>query len=233
VAITKCKECGTEISTAATTCPKCGAPRRPQKKTSIFTWIIGGFFALIVLVMVMPRSNSSSASDGATSNAATAATSAQAPWKPSDGTYESRGVDNAKWNYDTSTDAMRHTSDKTATLVSANSEQFAFPYGEAHLAMVVRSSAKFGSNVYLEIRKGQFVCGLESCAINISFNGGKVERFSASEASGGNTDTVFLRVNQAVFVKRLKGAQTVQIEAEYFQEGTRQFTFYPSKLDWP
>lgn len=39
MALTKCKECGTEISTTAKACPKCGAA--PEAKTSVATWIIG------------------------------------------------------------------------------------------------------------------------------------------------------------------------------------------------
>ncbi len=44
MALTKCKECGEEISKKAEKCPKCGAPAK--KRTSIFTW-----FVTIVLVL--------------------------------------------------------------------------------------------------------------------------------------------------------------------------------------
>lgn len=38
MALTKCKECGEEISKKAEKCPKCGAPAK--KKTSLFTWLV-------------------------------------------------------------------------------------------------------------------------------------------------------------------------------------------------
>jgi len=38
MALTKCKECGEEISKKAEKCPKCGAPQK--KKTSLFTWLV-------------------------------------------------------------------------------------------------------------------------------------------------------------------------------------------------
>ena len=38
MALTKCKECGEEISKNAEKCPKCGAPQK--KKTSLFTWLV-------------------------------------------------------------------------------------------------------------------------------------------------------------------------------------------------
>jgi hypothetical protein len=50
MALTKCKECGKDISTEAKACPSCGAP--PPPRTSTATWIIGGFFALTVVVWI-------------------------------------------------------------------------------------------------------------------------------------------------------------------------------------
>jgi len=47
VALTTCKACKTSISTQAKICPKCGHPQ--PKKTSLFTWIVGGFFTVVVL----------------------------------------------------------------------------------------------------------------------------------------------------------------------------------------
>lgn len=38
MALTKCNECGEEISKKAEKCPKCGAPQ--NKKTSLFTWLV-------------------------------------------------------------------------------------------------------------------------------------------------------------------------------------------------
>lgn len=50
MALTNCKECKTEISTKATQCPKCGAK---IKKTSLFTKIVAGFFALFMVFVVI------------------------------------------------------------------------------------------------------------------------------------------------------------------------------------
>jgi hypothetical protein len=51
LAIIKCKECAAEISTQAKACPKCGA--KQPKKTSMFTWIVGGLFTLGVISAVV------------------------------------------------------------------------------------------------------------------------------------------------------------------------------------
>jgi len=50
MALTKCKECGTEVSKSATACPKCGAPLK--KKTSLFTWLVIIGIVLIVIGFV-------------------------------------------------------------------------------------------------------------------------------------------------------------------------------------
>ena len=50
MALINCKECGSQISDKAKTCPQCGFDQ--PKKTSLFTWIIGGLFALGVLFAV-------------------------------------------------------------------------------------------------------------------------------------------------------------------------------------
>jgi hypothetical protein len=51
MALVKCSECGTEISDKAAVCVKCGA--KPKKKTSLFTWIVGAVFIVIVFIMVV------------------------------------------------------------------------------------------------------------------------------------------------------------------------------------
>ncbi len=48
MAMGKCRECGTEVSDQAKTCPKCGVDQPVKKKTSLFTWIIAIIFGLIV-----------------------------------------------------------------------------------------------------------------------------------------------------------------------------------------
>ncbi|KXZ65968.1 hypothetical protein AVENLUH5627_02698 [Acinetobacter venetianus] len=50
MALINCKECGSQISDKAKTCPQCGFEQ--PKKTSLFTWIIGGLFAFGVLFAV-------------------------------------------------------------------------------------------------------------------------------------------------------------------------------------
>lgn len=52
MALTTCKECGKEVSTAADACPHCGAPRKRLKPGpspwTIIGWVIVGFICLLM-----------------------------------------------------------------------------------------------------------------------------------------------------------------------------------------
>lgn len=51
MALIKCKECGNEVSDKAESCPKCGA--KVEKPVGLAAKIIGGFFVLIILAVVL------------------------------------------------------------------------------------------------------------------------------------------------------------------------------------
>lgn len=78
MSLTKCKECGEEISKKAKKCPRCGAPAK--KKTSLFTWIVT---ILIVLWAVgyfsNPSTTSRSPSPSTTSSSSSKSSSYSAP----------------------------------------------------------------------------------------------------------------------------------------------------------
>jgi len=59
MALVKCKECSREVSSKATACPGCGV--KMPKKTSVITWIVGGFFAVTIIVSIVSANNQSAA----------------------------------------------------------------------------------------------------------------------------------------------------------------------------
>ena len=76
MALTKCKECGTEISTKAEQCPKCGA--KGKKKTSLFAWICAVVFGLWMIGFIFQRMNATSgASASASASSSSSAPSAE------------------------------------------------------------------------------------------------------------------------------------------------------------
>ncbi len=56
MALTKCGECGEQISTKATACPKCGAV--PKKKTSLITWLVVAFIGFAVIGSITGKKES-------------------------------------------------------------------------------------------------------------------------------------------------------------------------------
>ena len=67
MAMAKCRECGTEVSDSAKTCPKCGISR-PVKKKSILLKILAGFFVLAIIgnvISSLTRDSSTKASGSA------------------------------------------------------------------------------------------------------------------------------------------------------------------------
>ncbi len=56
MALKKCKECGNDVSTQATTCPKCGAVLK--KKSGCFSVIILLFLGLVVISMFSSNQHS-------------------------------------------------------------------------------------------------------------------------------------------------------------------------------
>lgn len=48
MALSKCKECGAEVSTLAASCPKCGAVK-PAKRGSRWSYILGGFLLIGII----------------------------------------------------------------------------------------------------------------------------------------------------------------------------------------
>jgi hypothetical protein len=64
MALTKCSECGKEVSTKADKCPHCGAP--VKKKTSGCALIVAVLFGVILLTALLPTCSPSSSGPSAT-----------------------------------------------------------------------------------------------------------------------------------------------------------------------
>lgn len=50
MALKTCKDCGTEVSTKAAACPKCGAPLKPKRRLLRFFGVVFGAWALISIL---------------------------------------------------------------------------------------------------------------------------------------------------------------------------------------
>ena len=246
MALTKCKECGHEISKSAASCPNCGAKIR---RTSLFTKIVAVFFGLVAISMIVGHQSGDKAqTKKATKEAAqrqaeqkqlTAMTPEQRAEAEKKRQEEERARQAAeqqrlglKWNYEESDDKMGRGKIKNATVRSLNQVDFGFPYsGSQRATLNLRIHPKYGRDVILILERGQFLCGLDGCNVQVRFGGGKPLTFSASEPADHSTTYLFIR-NYNRFIANTRKVSKVYIEAQFYQEGNKVFEFDVSDLKW-
>jgi hypothetical protein len=133
----------------------------------------------------------------------------------------------SEWIYSLRSDPMGGAV-ATARVESANTFDFDFPYqGEQHATLTLRSDK--GLNVMVSIDRGQFVCPM-GCSVLVRFDDETAQRWRATGPSDFDTEVIFLR-NESKFLKQLKKARVVRIEAEFYQEGTRIMEFPVARFD--
>lgn len=218
-----CRECKTEISSKAVTCPKCGA--KPAKKTSLITWIIGA----IVLVVVFRSCSSINEIEATTTGARTLAASTT-PAVPT----AARAV--PIWEYSTENDQMTSKPIKYAELKSINSLSLERPYsGENYGKLLVRKRAGRSDEVMLTFEQGQSMCRSYSadCAIMVRFDDAQPIKFAGQTPSDGSSTTIFL-TPAAKFLTAGQKAKTMKVSLEIYKAGIQVFEFAPEKpLVWP
>jgi hypothetical protein len=120
-----------------------------------------------------------------------------------------------------------------ANVSSTNTLNFGFPYqGRQWGILTVRKSSQKGTNVLIRIERGQFLCGIEDCIVNVRFDTGRIQRFSATEPSDHSTTTLFLN-DEPRFVSLLHKAKVVRVEATFYEEGSQALEFNVEGFKWP
>ena len=223
MALRPCKECGNEISDKAVSCPHCGAAQ--PKKTSLFVKIIAWFFGLGILFAVLGgifgedknTNNNNSQVNTVVSENQTAASETQ---------KENTQPEN--WLYDTSKDELHGTTTKVAVNLSLNQAQFDFPYsGGSNLVLTVRKNHA-GSDVYISITKGQFVCGVvDGCEVAFKFDDGKIMSVTMVEPDSHASDVLFVGLDstEEKIINKLKTSKKLIIAPKFYEYGDVQFTF--------
>ena len=138
-------------------------------------------------------------------------------------------------SYDTQIDEMNDSKSKFASITSDNTVDFDFPYqGGSYLKITVRYTKKWGTDVYISISQGQFICNEYEGTdyVRVRFDSGKPMKFSTNEPSDGSSDMLFLS-NTKKFISLAKKAKRIRIEAPFYQAGNQVFTFTVDKsLEW-
>jgi hypothetical protein len=130
-----------------------------------------------------------------------------------------------QWTYAVKEDSMGRKS-RLAQVKSSNSVEFDFPYqGVQNAALILRKHPQYGTEVILVLERAQFLCSsIEDCIVNVRFDDGPIQRFSAGEPSDHSTNKLFIH-NAGTFISRLSKAKIVRMEPEFYQAGRRVSEF--------
>lgn len=223
MALKNCRECGTEVSDQAKTCPRCGI-KNPVKRTSLVTKILLGIVAVPFIVILVGKLAGPDKS-GTNATTPTATTQNAASAQPT----EQKPV--SSWRYAADPDSMGKGTIHFAGNESTNTLSFKFPYtGEQHATLSLRKHPRQGSDVLIAIERGQFVCGIDRCNVLVRFDDGDSMRFNAVGPSDHSSTALFITPFDKFYTRMLK-AKRVRIEADFYQEGTRMMDFDVSGFD--
>lgn len=148
------------------------------------------------------------------------------------GCIEGATATKGAWTYVESRDQMTDAATRVARTTSTNSHDFGFPYeGGTEAVLMLRQHPRKGTDVLVSITQGQIIChSFMRCRINVRFDDAPAEKFRGVEPADHSTTLVFLEPSKS-FIKRVKKAKRVAIEMDFYQEGSRVFTFDTEGLE--
>lgn len=225
MALTKCKECGAEVSSKAEACPKCGA--RVAAKPMGCGTLIGVLILGTVIVSAFSSIFSSGSRSGSASTqpSTSSASSGQAVSTPAP-------QPGSQWEYLHSDDSMGKGVIHQAHVSSSNTVNFDFPYsGLQHATLSLRAHPRHGKDVIFHIEKGQVLChSYEDCIVLVRFDEEAPTNYSAAGAADNSTETIFIR-NYERFIGKMLKAKRVRIATSIYQQGAPVFDFDVSSFD--
>lgn len=214
MALLKCHECSSEVSSEAKTCPKCGA--KVKKPTSLAVKIIAALFGVGLLSSLLTPHGTSTSSGSTTPQAVQVTAPPTLPW-----------------HYSTTKDDVSGKDIAFAEASSLNKEDLHWPYGPGIGAtLTLRKHPRSGKNAYVSLDKGQILCrSYESCTIMIRFDDRPAAKYSAVGPSDGSTEVVFIQ-NYAKLLAELKKSKKFLVELPMYQDGNRSWQFKVDGLSW-
>lgn len=134
------------------------------------------------------------------------------------------GAAASAWQYSEKSDAMRGTVKRSAMAASRNRVDFKFPYDGGSRAFLFLEGQPDGRIfVTFVVDKGQFQCERLSGTFSFRIDDGPVERLGCFTSPGSPAQMSLVTPER--FAPRLEGASRLIVEASFFGEGARQFTF--------
>lgn len=225
MALVKCKECGSEVSTKAKVCPKCGA--KAPKKTSLFTWLVA-----VILAMVMFNAFTSDPSSPPTSSASSGTSSSNSETSSSSsGESSTRSstttVRAPEWSTFDSSDEM--TGDQSSYAISpktTTTSPMGFPYRgvQARLAVGCDASSEWAYINFTQapnLNNGDIKDGYSLFRTRVRWDEAVV-----TEQLTQKWGAEFMHFrNKAAVIQKIGGASSVMVELNWHGEGAVRFPF--------
>lgn len=138
------------------------------------------------------------------------------------------------WNYKKKTDQMIGKDWLSAIATSINSLDLEFPYGGENRAdLVVRQHPKYGQDVIFSVEKGQLMCRLNGCTVDVRFDDQQPIVFSAVNGADHDPRVIFI-TSAARFIAQAKKARTIKIQVVMWHAGAQVLIFKTDNpLVWP
>ncbi|SSY81058.1 hypothetical protein [Alysiella crassa] len=140
------------------------------------------------------------------------------------------------WNYTTSNDEMRGTSNESAGISSLNEENLEFPYGRTRLAFVISNKGQGGVGFFTSTN-AQFKCndefknGHAVCKIAVKFDNNPIEYIDVIKKM--DSDILVMDDSySATFINNVRSAKKLMVEVPIFQNGSKQFSFDINGFKW-
>lgn len=218
MAVTACKECAGKVSSKAKLCPHCGA--KVTRKVGVIGWL---FVLFVVLPIAWQFGKGMGDSTAGSSSIATAIpTSVPRASTPPAAEKERASV----WSASEYSDAMTDKKTQTLRVRSANSVTFEFPYnvrGGSHLSLVFRKNES-GLDAYIQIDKGQMLCGVTDCQFVIKVGDGEVQTWTGLKSTTHDSDLMFVR-DARQLEEIVRRGTPIRIGVKFYKAGTQAFDF--------
>lgn len=139
--------------------------------------------------------------------------------------------DESRWEYQERADEMGRGVMKFAHVDSLTTINLGFPYQGPQLMRLVLQSRKGEKGAYIKVDHGQFNLGYSGRFFTIRFDKGKLHTFVFGASDDGRTNRAILgydvhgRDEYDRFIALLRKAKTMDIEVEFYGEGSKVVTF--------
>jgi hypothetical protein len=138
-----------------------------------------------------------------------------------------------RWVYEEVQDPISSQKICRAHVYSRNLVNLKPPYsGEQRAELIIQNHPRFGNSAILKIKKGQFVCSINDCDVNMNFDASYGAKYNSSPSKDYSPEVIFIGEYRE-FIYQIKKSKIMKIAATVYLEGEMVFDFDISELPSP